>query len=276
MKSTADNGWRAYTWVGLFAPMVLWAGDYRPEENVYPPGNPLQALGVPHNGPAAVTAEINDQAIRQLLAKAAGVTNLQKTEGIQLSVAAGEWSATNQPIYSLSRYTIAYPTVEARELFSEGFQMQIKKYLGIRLTGHTRDFAVASFSRPPQRGAHPPRSVDVVLNVYPEIPETLLKLWKEDGKSVGYYLVDGDLVWTYRFSGTYPYREVVDAQEFDPRLKEVFAGAREKATANLAARGVTRGLGYCHLYWAELKKVLREDYKIRWWCPTDLNRGVYD
>jgi hypothetical protein len=279
MKRTSDKRWWACVWIGLFAPIMVWASDYRLEETVYPPGDPLQgALGLPHNGPAVVTAEINDQVIRQLLARAAGVKNLEKTQGIRLTVSADEWSATNQlaPIYALSHYTLRYPTVEARELFSEGFQMQIKKYLTIRLTGHTRDFAVASFSRPLKGVAHSPRSTDVVLNAYNEVPETLLKLWKEDGKAVGYYLVDGNLAWTFRFMGSFPYREVVDAQEFNSKLEEVFAEAREKAAANLAAREVVRGLGYCHAYWAELKKVLREDYKIRWWCPTDLNSGVYD
>jgi hypothetical protein len=71
-------------------------------------------------------------------------------------------------------------------------------------------------------------------------------------------------------------RQVVDAREFDPKLDQVFAKAREKAGANLEARGVVRKLGYCHAYWAELKKVLREDHQIGWWCPRDLNQGIYD
>ena len=74
----------------------------------------------------------------------------------------------------------------------------------------------------------------------------------------------------------FPWRQVVDTQEFDPKLKDVFAEARKKAEANLQARGVVRQLGYCHAYWAELKKVLQEAYKIRWWSPTDLNGGAYD
>jgi hypothetical protein len=259
--------------------MFLWAGDYRLEEHVGAPGDPVQdALAMPHNAPEAVSVEINDRAIRELLARAAGVTNLQKTEGVQLIVIGDERSrpAESPPIYGLSHYTLRYPTVEARELFSEQFQAQIKKYLTIRLTGHTRDFAVASFSGPKKVRFSQPRSIDVVLNAYREIPEPLLKLWKEDGKAVGYYLVDGELAWTFRFMGQFPWRQVVDAQEFDPKLKDVFADARKKAEANLQARGVMPKLGYCHAYWAEQKKVLQEAYKIRWWSPTDLNGGVYD
>ncbi|HYG34809.1 MAG TPA: hypothetical protein VEC99_08500 [Clostridia bacterium] len=270
-----------WTWVGIgaLAPLLLWAGDYRLEEYVGTPGDPVQnALGMPHNAPEVVSAEINDRSIRELLARAAGVTNLEKTEGVKLVVTGDGTSrpAESRPIYDLSHYTLCYPTVEARELFSEKFQAQIKKYLTIRLTGHTRDFAVASFSRPKQATSSQPRSIDVVLNAYREVPEPWLKLWKEDGKAVGYYLVDGELAWTFRFMGQFPRREVVDAQEFDPKLKDVFANARKKAEGNLQARGVVRKLGYCHAYWAELKKVLQEDHKIRWWSPTDLNGGVYD
>ena len=72
---------------GSVCAMVLWAGDYRLEEYVGAPGDPCQAvLGVTHNAPEAVTAEINDPAIRKLLARAAGLTNLQNTEGVQLTV----------------------------------------------------------------------------------------------------------------------------------------------------------------------------------------------
>lgn len=259
--------------------MVLWAGDYRLEVYVGTPGNPCQAaLGLPHNTPEAVTAEINDRGIRKVLAGAAGVTNLLITEGVQLTVSGerSSRSAESSPVYSLSHYTLNYPTLEARELFAERYREEIENYLRIRLTGHTRAFAEASYSRPKKRAASQPRSIDVVLNAYKEVPEPWLKLWKEGEKAVGYYLVDGELAWTYRFMGQFLRPEVVDAQEFDPKLKDIFAQARKKAELNLQARGVVHKLGYCHAYWAELKEVLQQDYKIRWWCPTDLNEGIYD
>lgn len=257
--------------------MVLWAGDYRLEVFVGAPGVQA-ALGMPHNGPEAVSAEINDRTIRELLAKAAGVTNLQKTEGVQLIVNGdgSSRSAESPPVYALSFYTLNYPTVEARELFSERLQTQIMNYLGLRLTGHTRDFAVASVQRRSLTPALMRSSKITVLNVYKEVPDSWLKLWEEAGKPVGYYLVDGELAWTFRFMGKDILGEVVDAQEFDPKLKKVFADARKQAEANLTSQGVVRRLGYCHTYWAELRKVLQEDYKIRWWCPTDLNAVIYD
>jgi len=279
MQTLKHTTWRTWVGIGALAPMFLWADDYRLEEYVGASGDPVQdALGMPHNAPEVVSAEINDRAIREILARAAGVASLQKTEGVQLVVVGDGISrpAASPPTYQLSHYALRYPTVEAREFFSEQFQTQIKKYLTIRLTGHTRDFAVASFSRPKKAASSQPRSIDDVLNAYREIPEPWLKLWKEHGKAVGYYLVDGELAWTFRFMGQLPWRQVVDAQEFDPKLKDVFADARKKAEANLQARGVVRQLGYSHLYWAELKKVLQESYKIRWWSPTDLNGGIYE
>ena len=264
--------------MGLLTVILLSAGDYLLEESVYPPGDPVQeALALPHNGPETVTAEVNDPAIRKLLAKAAGVGSLEKTERVQLSVTADGWSRSAQTSpMDFSHYTLKYPTLEARELFSARFRAAIEKYITIRLTGHTRDFAVASFSQRLPAAASLPGSRNVVLNTYREIPAAWLKLWEENGKPVGYYLVDGDLAWTFRVMGQHPWRQVVDGQEFDPKLKQVFAAARKKAEANLTARGVVRRLGYCHVYWAELQNVLREDYQIRWWCPTDLNGGVYD
>src|SRR5262245_1024652 len=174
--------------IGSLVPTFLWAGDYRLEEYVGAPGDPVQpALGLAHNAPEAVSKEINDRAIRELLARAARVTNLEKTEGVKLVVAGDGTSrpAESPPVYRLSHYTLCYPTVEARELFSEQFQAQIKKYLTIRLTGHTRAFAEASFSQQKKVGSSQPRSINVVLNAYREIPEPWLKLWKEDGKTVG-------------------------------------------------------------------------------------------
>ena len=259
--------------------MCLWGADYQLKEYIGTPGNPVQAaLAMPHNGPEAVSAEINDRAIRELLARAAGVKNLQKTGEVQLIVNGNGNSrlAESPPVYAYSSYTLNYPTVEAKELFSERFQTQIKNYLRIRLIGHTRDFAVASVQSRLPTPALMRSSKITVLNVYKEVPDSWLKLWEVAGKPVGYYLVDGELAWTFRFMGKDINREVVDAQEFDPKLKDVFADARKRAQANIAARGVVPRLGPCHTYWAELKKVLHEDYKIRWWCPTDLNEAVYD
>lgn len=96
------------------------------------------------------------------------------------------------------------------------------------------------------------------------------------GKQVGYYLVDGELAWTFRLMNPAPWCRIADAQEFDPKLKETFAAARKKAEENLAAHGVVRQTGYVYYYQAELKKVLREEHKIHWRAPTELNAGIIE
>jgi len=265
---------------------MLWAEDDPLRENVCQPRDPPQeALGLPHNGPEAVTAEINDKAIRKLLTKTAGVTSsleaVLKTEEVRLTVTADDWSDSPlaKPMHSLSHYVLRYPTLQARDRLPTRLRAEIKRYLTIRLTGHTRDFAVASFSRTlPAASSATPSSTNVVLDTYKEVPESWLKVWEVDGKAAGYYVIDGPLAWTWRGWGNClelgP--SLSDTQVGDPKLKEVFAEARKKATANLKARRVRPGLGYCHADWAELKKVLWEDYQIRWWCPTDLNGGYFD
>ena len=146
------------------APMILLADDYGLGEYVGPPADPVQeALRTPDNGPEAVTVEINTQSIRKLLARSAGVTNLQKTEGIQLIVSGDETRHPTDlsPIYGQAHYNLKYPTAEAKEAFSDQFQTQIKNYLTLRLTGHTKDFAVASISRPKRSASARRRMIDI-------------------------------------------------------------------------------------------------------------------
>src|SRR6266850_8169535 len=85
MRTLKHETWLTWVGIGALAPLLLWGGDYRLEEYVGAPGDPVQdALGMPHNAPEAVSAEINDRAILELVAKAAGVSVLRKTEDVQL------------------------------------------------------------------------------------------------------------------------------------------------------------------------------------------------
>ena len=73
------------------------------------------------------------------------------------------------PVYVYA-YILNYPTVEAKELFSERFQTQIKNYLRIRLIG------VASVQVRSPTPALMRSSKITVLNVYKEVPDLWLKL----------------------------------------------------------------------------------------------------
>ena len=35
-----------------------------------------------------------------------------------------------------------------------------------------------------------------------------------------------------------------------------------------------KGLGFCHVYWARKKKLLKEMYNIDWKTPIELNPGI--
>jgi hypothetical protein len=256
------------------------AADFELEDSIYSPGNPVQsALAVRHNGPEAVTTEVNDPAIRKAFAEVAGIKDFWMTNAVTLSVSGDNWKAAidSEHALSFSHYTLKYPSREAKSMIPVRLQDEIKEYLRTRLIGHTREFALASLARKTSASVPAERSQALVLKEYKEIPASWLKPWEQEGKQVGYYVVDGELAWTfYILGGNFPWREVVDAQEFDPKLKDAFNGARKEAERNLAARGVKRQLGHCHAYWAEFKKVLRENYRIKWRCPSDLNLAVYD
>jgi len=54
------------------------------------------------------------------------------------------------------------------------------------------------------------------------------------------------------------------------------AGARQQLRAEVKRKQTPLPFTTPAVNRAELKQVLQEDYKIRWWSPTDLNEGVYD
>ncbi len=35
-----------------------------------------------------------------------------------------------------------------------------------------------------------------------------------------------------------------------------------------------KGMGYCHAYWAEKKRILRRKYGIEWRTPAEMNPGT--
>jgi hypothetical protein len=74
--------------------------------------------------------------------------NLQTQDGVDL----------------LSRYVLHYPSLEARNPFSERYRTQMETYLSLRLTGHTRAFVVASFTQSRKLIVPQRRSIDVLLN----------------------------------------------------------------------------------------------------------------
>lgn len=252
--------------------------DYELEHSICPPGAPVQAaLGMPHNGPGALTKEVNDQEVRAVLGRAVSGKVPEATHGVALEVVADAWGANGDksPVHRLHCYTLKYPSKEARKAFPEALRNKIDEYLRIRLIGHTREYAIA-YCRGEPRGDRKAQAAKVALSRSYFLPLSWIQDWKIEGEPAGYMVKDGPLVWTFRFMGGSIWAYVVDAQEFDPELMSKFAAARAKATMRLADRGIHPRLGYVHQYTRELKAVLLEEHKIVWWSVTDLNVGLFD
>lgn len=51
-----------------------------------------------------------------------------------------------------------------------------------------------------------------------------------------------------------------------------YLAIKDELEEKIIARGGKRsGLGFCHLYWMEKKRILKEEYGIDWRSPAELN-----
>jgi hypothetical protein len=91
-----------------------------------------------------------------------------------------------------------------------------------------------------------------------------------------YVVIDGEVAWVYSVSlGSVRAGEFkVDAQEFDPKLRPAFDAARQEAEENLEKRGIKKGLGYVHLFAAEVDAILWQKYQIKRRGFRELNPGI--
>jgi len=67
-----------------------------------------------------------------------------------------------------------------------------------------------------------------------------------------------------------------DAKDFDPEYKDIMKQVNKEVDENLKKRGFPKrhSLGYCHSFWSEKQKILREKYNIDWESPQDLNPEI--
>lgn len=63
-----------------------------------------------------------------------------------------------------------------------------------------------------------------------------------------------------------------DPKEDNPKLRNIFEKAEEEVHRTLADH--PRGLGFCHTYWIEKKRILKEKYGIDWKSPAEMNPDV--
>jgi hypothetical protein len=63
-----------------------------------------------------------------------------------------------------------------------------------------------------------------------------------------------------------------DPTEDDPQVQAAILKAESLADEELANR--KRGRGFCHLYWCVKQRILREQFQIEWFSPSDMNPGI--
>jgi hypothetical protein len=57
-------------------------------------------------------------------------------------------------------------------------------------------------------------------------------------------------------------------------FKKIVKKVDKEVEEILEARGERKGFGYCHSFWPEKKRLLREKYNIEWKTPIEMNPYV--
>ncbi|HEX9995799.1 MAG TPA: hypothetical protein VGB45_01540 [Abditibacterium sp.] len=66
-----------------------------------------------------------------------------------------------------------------------------------------------------------------------------------------------------------------DPIEDDPALKAIFAQAEQKAEKELESeKRQMRQMGFCHLHWGTLQRILREEFGVEWFTPSEMNPHI--
>lgn len=63
-------------------------------------------------------------------------------------------------------------------------------------------------------------------------------------------------------------------EELNGELEKKIEEALKKELGEEDYKDLKGKLGFCHRYWAKKKKILREEYGINWYTPTECNPGV--
>jgi len=65
-----------------------------------------------------------------------------------------------------------------------------------------------------------------------------------------------------------------DPVEDTEKYKKIKDELEKKIKIRTEKDGFNKGIGYCHIYWACKKTILKEDYNIDWSSPAELNPGI--
>ena len=73
--------------------------------------------------------------------------------------------------------------------------------------------------------------------------------------------------------------EYFDVKEIDPKYRNIIKKVDKEVEENIESKfpGMSKTMGFCHSFWNEKKRILKEKYGIDWRSPSELNPGtLYD
>jgi len=192
-----------------------------------------------------------------------------------LSAANGS-RATETPEYGL--FAVIRPqSIELRVTFkedtatAEAVYWKLRHYASDRREGHSVAYATDSLKelqlglsseRPGNDKEAPARRVLVDKEELAQRFRVPLKWLQQSTNDLSYFVVDGPVAWVYE--GT-SFRKR-DARELDPAFLSKLDQVREEVRKT--------GRKAPHIYYTEIKKLLKERHDIEWLSPLDLNPGL--
>jgi len=259
----------------------------------------LEIVHLEHNRPKLLTEEINNFEVQKVLLRTPSLTApppflsklrlevvFDSSEGITAEEKDKSDDEENRWLQTeFGGVKLQWLSAAAKESVPEPYQNALKGYLETRLSGHTQSYAIASIQKKGIRPAVADLSLLTLLIRHPDVPYTWVKKTTRRISPITlpgdmeYLVVDGPVAWVFSVSTSRSHVTVerLDAQETDETLAPKFNVAREEARARLEQRGIKPRLGYVHAYWPELKKVLKEKFRLTWYSPAALNPNtIYD
>jgi hypothetical protein len=256
-------------------------------------------LALPHNSIGSITNELMSQSVLRALTQGLSIepSLLPAFDVVGFEDFQADLEIRAQEIWW--RFPVATPAqlLEIRE--------RLTRYVQHRQNGHTARYATESLLAPARSKTRPRLPLDSVLWANPDIPPGWLQNFTNqpiivqvpaerlarpgivarrgeivDLKVTNYWfkVVDGPVTWTYisRGNGDSTTYEMRDSQEDDPAKAEIFRQTRAEVTAWMEARDI-KGLGSCHSYWGEMRRILKEKHGIVWKSPSELEPfRIYD
>jgi len=259
----------------------------------------LDVVPLDHNRPKLLTEEVNSFEIQKVLLKQPLLTTVPAfLSKLRLEVVSdflelipvvekdkSENEADGWLQMDIGGVKLQWPSAEDKERVPKSYQDALNDYLKIRLSGHSKAYAIASIQKRGLRHAVADLSLLMLLRRHPDVPYSWVKRTtrtispRPQSQDTEYLVVDGPVAWVFTVHTQQSIVDVerLDAQAIDETLAPKFNEADKEAQPRLEQRGIKPKLGYVHAYWPELEKVLKEKFGLTWYSPDQLNPSrTYD